>query len=134
MYIAVHRVVSPSGDEGINVFLHEHGQSWGKTQVADIPSKNPGKLVERLVELEPGVNRVRSYLDIAMADGASWPEVEAELLRTLSTNPVQRLPWSIAHEGRFFALYMDPDLAQSWQNELAMLIHAVRSMLRSRAA
>jgi hypothetical protein len=134
MYITAQRVAAKDGNQGINVFRHEHGSTWGTTPLVDVPIRSPGKLVDSLERLTPGRNRVRSYLDVVVPDNAPWSNIETELLQALAREPVQRLPWTSVSESRFFALYMDPELSASWQRELAALVHAIRVLLRPQAA
>ena len=83
IYLTAHRVVSSTGESGINAFLHgcedDGGLAHGDVQAVARAADNPGKLIERAPDLAPGGNRVRSHLDLVMADTLS-PERLTELL------------------------------------------------------
>jgi hypothetical protein len=79
-YWTAHRVLSSSGTEGINVFIHAHGEdfSW-PDDAAKLPEANPGRLVDERTSVPPGGNRVRSYLDVLAPDGTREDEVRRAL-------------------------------------------------------
>ena len=64
MYTTAHRV-QRGESEGINRFLHLHGEDfcWPK-DASSLPEAAPGEEKRAEVELLPGGNRVRSYLDV----------------------------------------------------------------------
>jgi hypothetical protein len=81
MYATAHRVVRAStGETGINAFLHTHGEHFPWPQEAwRLPETNPGVQVRDNVELSPGGNRVRSYLDVLAPDNVSPDEIDVAL-------------------------------------------------------
>jgi hypothetical protein len=70
VYVTAHRLVTPLGDEGVNVFLHLHGAdfAWPEDPGA-LAKHHPGELEERKTELPPGGNRVVAFLDVLAPDG-----------------------------------------------------------------
>lgn len=80
MYLTSHRVVSPSGVEGLNAFRHEHGVGYvWKVEPRRVPAEDPGATVVQQIELQPGGNRVRSYLDVVFPDDTPRDDVELAL-------------------------------------------------------
>jgi hypothetical protein len=65
LYISAHRVIQ-GGSQGINAFLYLHGgDKWF------YPEEDPGTLERSLTTVEPGDNKVLSFLDIVLPDSAS---------------------------------------------------------------
>ncbi len=81
MYATAHQVANLStGEEGLNGFLHLHGDSFlWPAEPWLLPESDPGELVWEHVELRPGGNRVRSYLDVLCPDPTTIEEVETAL-------------------------------------------------------
>ncbi len=82
MYATAHRVFREDEKEGIkhgiNAFLHLHGPEFAWPEDPwKLPETHPGRVLGQKVELEPGGNKVRSYLDILAPDGTPWEEVRA---------------------------------------------------------
>jgi hypothetical protein len=74
-----HRVRAADGTEGINVFLHLHGEGfvwpetpWSLAQLAE----HPGTLVWKRVQVPPGGNKVLSFLDVIAPDDTPESDVE----------------------------------------------------------
>ncbi len=81
MYLTAHRLVTPLGDEGVNAFLHLHGDQFAwPDDPAPLATSNPGEIVERNTEVPPGGNRVLAYLDVLAPDGTPAAEIRAALL------------------------------------------------------
>lgn len=85
MYVTAHHVESRDRrDDGINAFGHIHGESWPQ-QAMDrriiqlVADEVPGDLVESNVDIQPGGNAVRSYLDIVAPDGTGPATIRAAL-------------------------------------------------------
>lgn len=82
MYIAAH-LVRRAGHEGINAFLHAHPPTfeWPTTvdDIAAIADDSPGEIVASRIDLEPGGNEVRAYLDILAPEGTGIDEIERAL-------------------------------------------------------
>ena len=77
MYLTSHRVKSKEDAEGINASIYRHGDSFVVDEEAShVPEKNPGEFVSRKVQLKPGGNDVRSYLDIVAADSTTAEEIQ----------------------------------------------------------
>ena len=82
MYLTAHRVVSElTGKVGVNAFLYMHGTEplpgidWQHPDVVRIAAQVPGTLLADQTELAPGGNLVRSYLDVACADGVPQEDI-----------------------------------------------------------
>ena len=80
MYATAIRVIDGAGKTGINSFLHNHGQlaPW-PAESWRLPETDPGKLVRQHIEVDPGGNRVRSYLDVLAPDDATSAELDVAL-------------------------------------------------------
>lgn len=77
MYMTAHLIRSRSGDEGINGFLHHHGADFAwPTDAADLPDTTPGTIVLRRIDLPPGFNQVRAYLDVLAPDGTPRAQID----------------------------------------------------------
>lgn len=81
MYLTAHRVVRErDGAVGINSFMHVHdGKLTWPEEPWRLPEENPGRVVDQQIDVPPGGNRVRAYLDVVAPDGAGAGEVEASL-------------------------------------------------------
>ncbi len=79
MYATAH-LVRGRGEEGINAFLHHHGPSFAWPEDAwNLPETRPGSIVARKLDLEPGGNSVRAYLDVLAPDGTPAEQVRTAL-------------------------------------------------------
>lgn len=80
MYLTAHRVRATDGREGINAFRHLHGADlpW-PADARTLPDRNPGREVDRRVEVIPGGNHVRAYLDVLAPDDIDWKLVKDAL-------------------------------------------------------
>jgi hypothetical protein len=69
MYVAAQRVISPSGQRGVNVYMYLHGFAWnGPPAPAFLPNYNPGVLVWQDIQRSPPGNHIISYLDVVASD------------------------------------------------------------------
>lgn len=93
MYVTAHLVRSRSGDEGINGFLHHHGAdfSW-PLDAAGLPDTTPGTIVLRRVDLSPGFNQVRAYLDVLAPDGTPRAQLDQAMAAFARDLPERRNP------------------------------------------
>jgi hypothetical protein len=88
MYLTAQRVIALEGTTGINAFLHRHGareipgMSWENPNVELIAERFPGDVVALRLEVPPGRNRVRSYLDIAARDSTDISHILSALDET----------------------------------------------------
>jgi hypothetical protein len=89
-----------SHKEGINVFLYNHGAmlsgeiNWSQPTLDDLAAVSeaaPGNLAADDVEVAPGNNRVRSFLDVLCQDDTS-PARIAATLRALSEAEAREAP------------------------------------------
>ncbi len=84
MYITAQRVISEEGQQGINSFFHLHRPNKQPkpatpSDVVSVAESNTGKLIKDQVEIKPGGNRVRSYLDIVAPDTMDAKSIIAAL-------------------------------------------------------
>ena len=81
MYATAHRVSSPQGKSGTNVFLHEHGHAFPwPVDPSTLPESNPGRLLwSNGPEVKPGGNRIHAYLDVLAPDEVHADEIEETL-------------------------------------------------------
>lgn len=69
-----------TGASGINGFLHAHGPLYPwPLEAWRLPESDPGAQVWRQIELPPGGNRVRSYLDVVCPDDTPAAMVDEAL-------------------------------------------------------
>ena len=80
MYVTAHRVRAPSGELGINAFLHLHGEGFAwPSNPSRLPEANPGRIARKAAALAPGGNAVLSYLDVLARDGTMSSKVARAL-------------------------------------------------------
>lgn len=80
MYVTAHLVRSKEGEEGINAFLHLHGPQFPWPEdAAPLADTSPGKIVQRQIDLPPGGNQVRAYLDVLAPDDTDRDEIDRAL-------------------------------------------------------
>jgi hypothetical protein len=84
MFLTAHRVYSPrSGRAGINTFSYRHGEDpsidWTNPDPVAVSEGAPGVLVSDAIEVAPGGNLVRSYVDVVAHDDTSFSAIEDAL-------------------------------------------------------
>lgn len=123
MKLVAQRVVRPSDQaSGINAYCYLHpGVAWLDAPPADL---GRGVLVNRLIEVPPGGNRIRSHLDITTPDGTSADALTAAVLSgaDLLAASGQELPWQLAHGGTAFSFNLEAALVEHWSMELRILL------------
>lgn len=93
MYVTAHLVRSSAGDEGINAFVHVHGVQFPwPDDAASLAETDPGKIVYRRVDLPPGGNQVRAYLDVLAPDDSARDAIEGALARLAGDLEERRNP------------------------------------------
>jgi len=93
MYVTAHLVRSSEGDEGINAFVHVHGVQFPWPQdAAPLADADPGRVVHRRIDLPPGGNEVRAYLDVLAPDESPRDAIEDALTRLASDLEERRNP------------------------------------------
>ena len=127
MYLTAHRVEDPSTTRaGINAFHFSHGaRSWDGPPPDGIPDDEPGTLVGERIEVTPGGNRVRSYLDVIAPDVTPCPEVRSALVAFVTHAAASPLPWCGLAGRCLFRVGLDAALADEWQREIADLYRSV---------
>jgi hypothetical protein len=98
MYVTAHLVRSKDGEEGINAFLHLHGPAfaWPK-DAAPLADTTPGKVVHRRIDLPPGRNQVRAYLDVLAPDETDRGEIDRALAGLAQDLGERRNPTVFTH-------------------------------------
>ena len=98
MYVTAHLVRSSAGDEGINAFVHVHGVQFPWPEdAASLADTNPGRIVSRRVDLPPGGNQVRAYLDVLAPDDSARDAIEDALARLAADLEERRNPTVFTH-------------------------------------
>ena len=123
MYLTAQRVISPSGENGINGFLYEHGTvTWEKPPE---PIKNAiGELVHTFIMVTPGNNQVMSYVDVIAPDNTPYARIRERIFPWFSAQACaqQPLPWTGIVEDMRFGLHMTAAYAKAWKSEVTKLI------------
>lgn len=130
MRITAQRVVRGT-DEGINAFVYWHGRDIEADDPLALLDREEGTLQVRLIEVEPGGNRVRSYLDVVVPDQASLQQVDT-ILDSFAHMPVPAaLPaqWRKGPAAARFAC--DELLVAVWEREIGELLELARAAVHS---
>lgn len=127
MYLTAQRVISSSGENGINGFLYEHGDVAWETP-PDPTSESIGKLVHSFITVPPGNNHVMSFVDVVAPDGTPYERIGEQIAAWIATKVIDRrpLPWADVVEDMRFGLDMTATYARAWKSEVAALIAACR--------
>ena len=125
MYLAaLHVRRASSGDEGINAFRYVHGRDWLEAPDG-VPDDDPGSLVEQSIEVPPGGNRVRSFLDVIAPDHAAWEDIRKAIRAGLAlTKP----PMNFTYGACRIRFSLDEELRPKWLEEFRVLhdhLHAL---------
>jgi hypothetical protein len=80
------------------------------------------------VEVPPGGNRVRSYLDIIMPDEVMWAEARRSFITFLSKAQGSDFPWEGVSGRCTFRVGLEQRLAANWQHEIAQLLRAAEAV------
>lgn len=120
MYLTAQRVTSGTGDaDGINAFYHMHRDAWAGRDVK--PEDAPGYLVTRRLAVDPGGNRIRSYLDVLAPDTTSPSLIIADFQRFVTGPVPERFPHEFAGTVATFRMAIERSLAASWRAEALRL-------------
>ena len=69
MLLTAQRVVSPTGERGVNVYRYHHGAYvWARVPNEFLPDVDPGELSAQWLQVAPGNNGVVSFLDVVAPD------------------------------------------------------------------
>lgn len=126
MLLTAQHVLRPKAEEeGINAFYYLHGPYvWRGLPPAGIPDSNPGELMYQSLSVQPGGNRVRSFLDIVAPDETPSEEIRRSFMTFVSGNQRNPFPW-VGVIGRcWFRANMELALTRIWYREIADLYHA----------
>ena len=131
MHITAQRVLSARGEQGVNTFVYEHGAiDWPEhpTSLLDDPQ---GILTTRSIQVHPGGNQVRSYLDIVTPDRPTPFRLQAlwNAIRDGYGPSTNRLPATLPLGESACRLNMELGLATLWEKELAVLLQRVAACM-----
>lgn len=116
MYLTAQRVTSATSNaDGINAFYHVHRDDWVGRDVN--PEDAPGYLVTRRLAVDPGGNRVRSYLDVLAPDTTSPSLIIADFQQFVTGPVPDRFPHEFAGKVATFRMAVERSLAASWRAE-----------------
>lgn len=125
MYLTAQRVVSPSGENGINGFLYKHDVvAW------DIPPEavtgSVGELVHAFIVVPQGGNNVMSYVDVVAPDGTPYDRIRTQISSWMMEQASAQLPlpWTGVTENIRFGLHMVSTYAKDWRREATQLLMA----------
>ena len=110
-FLTAQRVVSPAGATGVNAFRRS----------ASAPPAEDAVVEAEYIEVSPGGNAVRSYLDIEAPSELS-PEDIVRVVNEVAGSPQQlRLPISLERLGLHIHFGCEQSLETSWREELCDL-------------
>lgn len=130
MRITAQRVVRGT-DEGINAFVYWHGRDIETDDPAAQLDRDDGTLQVRLIEVEPGGNRVRSYVDVVVPDQATVPQIDAVLDSFLHVPVPSALPATWRKGSAVARFACDEALAPVWRRELGELLELAGAAVHS---
>ena len=130
MYATAH-VVRRDTEEGLNVFLHVHGEDFAwPAEASSLPEVQPGRVVVRRVDLPPGGNRVRAYLDVLAPDGTPLSEIQSAL-RALARDLCERRNPTVFEAGRVTIRFgVESSLERLREEQLETLANSVLAVMR----
>lgn len=135
MYLTTHLVRAASGKEGVNGFVHEHGLDFVWPDNASfLPEDNPGRLAQKRIELPPGGNAVRAYLDVLAPDSTPLHVVAHALEKTLNDLPKLPNPVAVHYGAVTIRFGVEAALEPSRRQYLRMLSAALVELGEARAA
>lgn len=130
MYVTAHLVRSRNGDEGINGFLHHHGASFAwPPDAADLPDTTPGKIVLGRVDLPPGGNQVRAYLDVLVPDGTPRAQIDQGIAAFVRDLHERRNPTVFTHGAVTIRFGVELGLERIREPQLDMLVAVALALL-----
>jgi len=124
MLLTAQRVEKAAREQGINAFCNLHGPYDWIEPPPGIPENNPGQRVNQSIQVSPGGNRVRSYLDIIAPDETPTTEILAAVPRFLESVRATPLPWSGRIGRCTFRFGIELGLLSQWPAEFRALLHA----------
>ncbi|HEX4421672.1 MAG TPA: hypothetical protein VH165_27355 [Kofleriaceae bacterium] len=128
--MTAHLVRSRSGEEGINGFLHLHGADFAwPDDAAALADDKPGKIARRRVDLPPGLNHVRAYLDVLAPDGTPRDALEGALAALSRDLGERRNPTVFVSGGVTIRFGVELGLELIRAQQLAMLASVALALL-----
>jgi hypothetical protein len=130
MYVTAHLVRSREGEEGINAFLHVHGSQFQwPDDAAPLADTTPGKIVHRRIDIPPGGNQVRAYLDVLASDETERDEIERALAEFTRDLGERRNPTVFTHGTVTIRFGVELGLERLRAQQLDMLAPVVLRLL-----
>jgi hypothetical protein len=131
MLLSAQRVLSRQGVSGVNAYAYRHpAGTWSTADLTTLESS--AVLVMQDLEVPPGGNAVRSYVDIFAPDGAGPAEIAAWVQR-LRTGPEHgEFPIELREGDLALRFGLVFGLVSTWQRELTDL--AARILLLAQSA
>ena len=130
MYLATQRVISPQGEEGINVYFHAHEPNAATPLWP--PDRNPGMLRSKVEAVRPPGNRVRSYLDVVAPEGTPLSALRDALEEAMAAGAPADFREQVltAHNDCWVRFGLERLLAEDWQRELRTLLDRALEVCR----
>lgn len=116
---------------GINSFLYWHGRDIARSNPVELLDAPPGDLQVRLLEVDPGGNPVRSFLDVVVPDQSTRAHLETVLAMAERMRQPEAFPVTLRVANAAIRLHLDTSLVPVWQEELADLTEHVRACVLS---
>jgi hypothetical protein len=132
MFLSAQRVLSRHGVSGVNAYAYRHPP--GTWSTADLSAlENTAVLFVQDIEVPPGGNAVRSYLDIFAPDGAG-PAAIAAWIQRLRTGPERgEFPIELREGDLALRFGLVFGLVSTWQRELTDLAARILLLVQSAA-
>jgi hypothetical protein len=130
MYVTAHLVRSKEDEEGINAFLHLHGREFPWPDDASrLADSEPGKTVRSRIDLRPGGNRVRAYLDVLAPDETDRSELDRALTELSRDLGERKNPTVFTQGAATIRFGVELGLYNLRAQHLQMLVSAVLQLL-----
>ncbi len=121
MLVTAQRVVAPAGLVGINVYLYQHdsGQPWTPDDLDALEAH--ATLTRHHFQVDPGGNRVRSYLDVFAPEGTTAAELLPWFRRLTRTSSSPSFPLTDKEGPAVLRFNLDLGLVPTWRDEFTDL-------------
>ena len=134
MYITAH-VVKRNGEQGINTFLHHHGQNFPWPEDASVlPETNPGEIISKKIQITPGGNRVSAYLDILAPDDATYENISNAVTALLDDLLERKNPTVFKYQNILIRFGVDIGLQPMREEQFKQLYDSALGLYRNHAS
>lgn len=95
MLVSALRVRTPDKSrEGINIYYYESGKvDWRGGDIGELMNQATGSLKKSFVEVPPGGNEVRTYLDVAAPDDLPLDAIHSAFTEFWTRHRLLPVPW-----------------------------------------